>query len=486
VLDTIEVPIWLAVLISLLAAASLVAHFILPGGRWFLRRRVDRVIEDVNTRLELDLPPFMLTKRYALIDRRVYDPKVQEAAHLAAKERGVPQNVVMDDVKEYAREIVPGFNAYFYFRLGNWLASHFLKFFFRLRLAFSDQNGLEEVRSGKDTLVLVINHRSNFDYMIVSHLASGRAALSYAAGEWALFWPYGALLRAMGAYFVRRRSGDQLYRRILERYVQMATAGRVPQGVFPEARLSPDGRLQKPHMGILSYMLREFDPDGDYDIVFVPVGLNYERVVEDKALIARQDETMISQRGTLFVLLQFAGFGIGILARILTGRWRKFGRACANFGSPVSLREWLARQDCDLKSMDKASYFRCVQTLGNDLMKMLADAIPVLPVSIVAVIFQRAGDESLGELDIAARAHGLIGEFEGANASVYVPFGEERLAVADGLRMMLERDIVRQPEPGRYAVNPAARALLDLYVAPVEHFLSGGGSGPAKHAPVSP
>lgn len=467
----IEVPIWLAVLVGALATASLVAHLILPGGRWFLRRRVDRVIEDINTRLELDLPPFMLTKRYTLIDRLVYDPKVQEAARRAAQDRGLPQNVVMEEVKEYAREIVPGFNAYFYFRLGNWLASHFLRFFFRLRLAYSDENGLERVQSGRDALVLVINHRSNFDYMIVSYLASGRAALSYAAGEWALFWPYGALLRAMGAYFVRRRSGDALYRRVLERYVQMATAGRVPQGVFPEAALSPDGRLQKPHMGVLSYMLRDYDPDGDHDILFVPVGLNYERVVEDEALIARQDEIMISQRGTLFVLRQFAAFAAAIAARLVTGRWHKFGRACANFGSPVSLRAWLAEQGYNLRNLDREAFFQCVQTLGEDLMQRIGDVMPVLPVSIVATVFQRAGNDTISELELAARAHALIGEFERAKASVYVPFGEERLAVADGLRMMLDRDIVRQPEPGRYVANLEAGMLLDFYVAPVEHFL---------------
>ena len=50
-----------------------------------------------------------------------------------------------------------------------------------------------------------------------------RTALSYAVGEWARVWPLQALIRSMGAYFVRRDSGDALYRRVLERYVHMAT-----------------------------------------------------------------------------------------------------------------------------------------------------------------------------------------------------------------------------------------------------------------------
>ncbi len=46
----------------------------------------------------------------------------------------------------------------------------------------------------------------------------GRAnvVLSYAVGEWARSWPLSALIRSMGAYFVRRNSKDELYRRVLE------------------------------------------------------------------------------------------------------------------------------------------------------------------------------------------------------------------------------------------------------------------------------
>src|SRR5206468_6085187 len=40
-----------------------------------------------------------------------------------------------------------------------------------------------------------------------------RTALSYAVGEWARVWPLQALIRSTGAYFVRRSSGDPLYRR---------------------------------------------------------------------------------------------------------------------------------------------------------------------------------------------------------------------------------------------------------------------------------
>ena len=94
-----------------------------------------------------------------------------------------------------------------------------------------------------------------------------------------------ALVRAMGAYFVRRDSQRPLYRRVLERYVAMATANGVPQAVYPEGGLSNDGALRPPKLGLLDYMLRGFDPTGARDLVFVPVGVNYDRVLEDRTLL---------------------------------------------------------------------------------------------------------------------------------------------------------------------------------------------------------
>ncbi len=95
-----------------------------------------------------------------------------------------------------------------------------------------------------------------------------------------------ALIRLWGAYFIRRRSRGALYRKVLSRYVQMATNGGDTQAFYPEGGLSLTGRLQPPKVGLLSYLVDGFDPDGARDIVFVPVAINYDRVLEDRVLIA--------------------------------------------------------------------------------------------------------------------------------------------------------------------------------------------------------
>ena len=54
-----------------------------------------------------------------------------------------------------------------------------------------------------------------------------------------------------------------MYRRVLERYIYMATKEGVCQAVFPEGGLSRDGRLGAAKLGILDYMLRNYEPGSD-------------------------------------------------------------------------------------------------------------------------------------------------------------------------------------------------------------------------------
>src|SRR3954464_5678472 len=280
----ISLPLWLAIVLFLLAAWAALDRLLVPGVRWYLRRRVNRAIDELNTRLRLKIPPFHRTRRRVLIDRLVFDPKVVEAVDVQAREQGVPRAVLARRVERYAREIVPAFNAYFYFRIGYWLSKRVAQLLYRVRLGFSDEAGLAAVTPGS-TVGFLMNHRSNMDYILVSYLAADRTALSYAVGEWARIWPLQTLIRSTGAYFVRRSSGDPLYRRVLERYIHMATAAGVPQAVYPEGGLSRDDNLRPPKLGLLDYMLRGFDPQGDRDLVFIPVGINYDRVLEDRTLL---------------------------------------------------------------------------------------------------------------------------------------------------------------------------------------------------------
>src|SRR5436190_378148 len=286
--EPVAVPLWLLLAIGALALWSLVGRLLIPSVGWLLRRRLNRLIDSVNRRLDVEIKPFQLTRRQVLIDRLVYDPSVVEAANEHARAGNLPRDVAMAEVHRYARDIVPSFNAYIYFRVGYALARALARLFYRVRLGFADAETLAGVAPGT-AVVFVMNHRSNMDYVLVAFLAAERTALSYAVGEWARIWPLQQLIRSMGAYFVRRNSNSPIYRRVLERYVHMATEAGVAQAMYPEGGLSRDGRLREPKLGLYDYMLKSFDPTGARDIVFVPVALNYDRVLEDRTLLRSLD-----------------------------------------------------------------------------------------------------------------------------------------------------------------------------------------------------
>ncbi|MFN0183741.1 MAG: 1-acyl-sn-glycerol-3-phosphate acyltransferase, partial [Aquabacterium sp.] len=241
--NPVTLPLWLAIAIGALAAWALLDRLLVPSVRWFLRNRADRVLDEVSSRLKIQIRPFQQVRRQVLIDRLVFDDKVQQALRDAADTQGIPREVAMQRVQRYAREIVPAFNAYAYFRIGYWLGKKVSRSLYRVRIGTTDDAGLNAIPEDA-TVVFVMNHRSNMDYIIASYLAAERAALSYAVGEWAQVWGLQQLIRSMGAYFVRRNSKDDLYRRVLERYITMATEAGVTQAVFPEGGLTRDGALR--------------------------------------------------------------------------------------------------------------------------------------------------------------------------------------------------------------------------------------------------
>jgi glycerol-3-phosphate O-acyltransferase len=462
----VSLPLWLAVVLVFLAAWAALDRLLVPPVRWYLRRRVQRVIDELNTRLKLEIPSFHRTRRQVLIDRLVYDPKVVQAVDEEAREKGVPRAVLAARVKRYAREIVPAFNAYFYFRVGYWLSKRVARLLYRVRLGFSDEEGLAAVAPGA-TVVFLMNHRSNMDYVLVAYLAADRTALSYAVGEWARIWPLQTLIRSTGAYFVRRSSGDPLYRRVLERYIHMATSAGVPQAVYPEGGLSRDGRLRPPKLGILDYMLRSFDPKlGERDLVFIPVGINYDRVLEDRTLLLDLNPDR-PRRGPLFALSTTLRFVLHNLSLALRSRWHRFGYACVSFGSPISMRRYLGERGLDLRPLSREERSVHLERLGAELMAAIGAVIPVLPVPLVAAVLVAAG-EPLSELELKVRAHGLITELAAAGAHVYVPRRDQDYAIVAGLRVLTLRHLVEEKD-GLYAALPEEMDVLRYYANSIAH-----------------
>ncbi|MGZ8260526.1 MAG: 1-acyl-sn-glycerol-3-phosphate acyltransferase [Caldimonas sp.] len=480
---TIAVPLWLFVVLVGMALFGALEWFLLPGVRWYFRRKVRRVIDEISTRFQIQLPEFKLTRRQALLDRLTSDPRVLAAAEQHVQASGEPREAVMRRVHLYAGEIVPAFNAYVYFRVGYWLAKTFAQMVYRVRLGYTDTGALAKV-DPRSTVVFVMNHRSNMDYILVSFLAAERVALSYAVGEWARIWPLQGLIRAMGAYFVRRNSGDPLYRMVLQRYVQMATEGGVPQAMYPEGGLTNDGRLRPPKLGLLDYMLKGFDPKGDRDLVFIPVGINYDRVLEDRSLLRKLDPAAprVGLGASVATTARFVGRQ---LALAVLGRRFRHGYACVNFGTPVSMRAWVAEHGVDFRALDDAGRRPAVAEVGAALMADIGRVVPVLPVPLVASVLLRDPERPISELELKIAVHALMHRVEAAGAHVYVPRADRDYALTVGIRMLTLRGLVRETD-GLFAADPGELPLLRYYANSIEHLVAELDAGPKQNGATGP
>jgi glycerol-3-phosphate O-acyltransferase len=437
---------WLALLV-LLFGCFLVAGRLVPAVRWFFRQRADRVVDEVGRR-GIKLPTFKLTRRGTLIYRLTRDPELREAAEVYSHKNGISMAVAMTSVERYAREIVPSFNAFLYFRIGIPLAAWISKSLYDVRigpeigLAALDENNL-----GDASVVFVMNHRSNIDYVLLAHLMAHRTALSYAAGEWAYVWPLGRLVGGMGAFFVRRGSEDELYRRVLERFVQMAVEGRLTQVFFPEGGLSRDGKPREPKIGLLDYMLRRFDAEA-CDILFVPVGVNYDWVLEDHSLLQPGGpEAGIRGRGEL--IASAAGSVVRNLIEARRGGSFRLGGAAVGVGTPVSAREYAASRGIVFRELEREDRIEEAKTLARQLMQAINHAIPPVAVPLLALALTEAPERILPEDRLILQARSLAR-------------GDQPLDYEAALRTLVMRQLV-VAERGGYRPAPGAEKILVYY-----------------------
>ena len=300
----------------------------------------------------------------------------------------------------------------------------------------------------KATVIFVMNHRSNMDYVLVTWLVANRSAISYAVGEWARVWPLSAMIRAMGAYFIRRGSRNTLYRRVLARYVQMATDEGTTQAIFPEGGLSLDGRVGAAKMGLLSYIYGGFDPRGDRDVIFVPVGLAYDRVLEDRLLT---EAHVTGTRRFRARPLAIAAFVARMLWRMIRGRFAGFGTAAAGFGRPVSLRAFMGGVEPSTEG------------LGALLMAEIAKVVPILPVPLVAAALL---DGAVDREALRARLTELQARLMAVDAVLKLPPQGLDRALSEGLAPLMARGLVVEGDAGLVAA-PDAVAMLKFYAAPV-------------------
>lgn len=430
--------------LAVLAGSAALGWLAAPTVRRSWKKLGERERREADRRLEIGPSPLLLASREKLVSRLVHD----------SSDPREPTGVSTEVLEGYAREMLPAFDPALYFRVAMPLAKRLSRLMYRVEPSIVDVD--LRALSG-ESVVVVMSHRSNLDYVILAHLFDGRAILSFAAGEWASGRVLGPLIRGLGSYFVRRDSGDPVYRRTLERFVKTAVEGRLTQAIFPEGGLSRDGLPRMPKIGLLDYMLRHFDADNSPDIVFVPVSAGYDRILEDRSMleIARRGGGPPSRGWLIRAATSFVLDNLRLYAR---GGRDYLGRAAVGVGQPLSFREYATAHGLDLRALDREARIEEVSLLAKELMCRISATTPILPVPLLSHVLLESGHPSYEDLEIQTRA--LLLELQ--NHSAFVTVTDAKLAVEEALRTLLLRRLVVL-EDGHYKISPGGYEVLRYY-----------------------
>jgi glycerol-3-phosphate O-acyltransferase len=258
---------------------------------------------------------------------------------------------------------------------------------------------LTELAPGSE-IVYVPCHRSHIDYMLLGYVIyrNGLALPHIAAGVNLNLPIVGPILRRGGAFFIRRTfHGNALYTAVFRSYFRMILARGFPIKYFIEGGRSRTGRLLQPKLGLITMTVQSYLADRDRPVVFQPVYLGYEKIVEG--------ETFIGELSGERKKKESLG---GVLRSLKTLRER-FGSVQVSFGEPLRLDDVLdavkpAWRDEQLDEQFRPDWLGEVALrLGSRIMTAINEAAVINPVNLTALVVLSMPKQAIVEVELRAQ-----------------------------------------------------------------------------------
>jgi glycerol-3-phosphate O-acyltransferase len=223
-------------------------------------------------------------------------------------------------------------------------------------------------------------HKSHFDYLILSYtlFQHWMSVPVIAAGVNLSFFPMGTIFRKGGAFFMKRTFKDNpLYSHTFAAYVRTILQERIPLEFFIEGTRSRSGKLMLPKKGLLSMILQGWESGVTRDVIFVPVYVGYDTVVEEGSYI-REMKGAEKEKEGLWAMIK-AG-------NVLKNR---YGKVYVRFSKPISMNEFMK---------DKSTYSR----MNEDQKEELYDSVAQ---SIISAIYQQTVATPFSILSCVVTSH---------------------------------------------------------------------------------
>ena len=252
---------------------------------------------------------------------------------------------------------------------------------------------VREIAQGHE-VIYVPCHRSHIDYLLLSYLlfTHGLTPPHIAAGINLNMPVIGGLLRRGGAFFMRRTfKGNPLYTAVFNEYLHTLFSKGFPVEYFVEGGRSRTGRMLQPKTGMLAITLRSFLRSSRLPIVFVPVYIGYERVLEGRTYLGELRGAS-KKKESIFDLF-----------KVLGALKQRFGQVSVNFGEPIKLAEFLDQQQPGWREQDLGPQYRpewlseTTNRLGDTVARHLNEAAAINPVNLVALALLSTSKLALDE-----------------------------------------------------------------------------------------
>jgi len=219
----------------------------------------------------------------------------------------------------------------------------------------------------------------------------------------------------------------------------------------------------------MDYMLRDYHPEIDRDIVFIPVGINYDRVIEDKSLTRRLDPDAAKRSGWFVIKTSFKFFFKTMMMK-RKARWRRFGYASVNFGKPISAHQYCNQESIDFSQLDQDARFKCIENLSKNLMHEISQVIPILPVALMAEIILQNRQEWKSELELKTAAVTRIKQLRELGAPIDISASACEHVLTSAIDMLTGRGFVKLKD-GLYKADHQSKVILDYYANSIAHWL---------------
>jgi glycerol-3-phosphate O-acyltransferase len=211
------------------------------------------------------------------------------------------------------------------------------------------------------------------------------------------------------------------------------------------------------------------DPAFTRDIWLVPVAINYDRVLEDRSLIRELVEAG-RRPGRLSQLMTVSRYVVWNVGRMLTGRLKRYGRVAVNFGTPRSVRDWLATAPAGVLEWPKERRLHELDRLAREMMDRIGAIVPVTPLPLAAAALLSFGQTAISRPALLERMDQLRERLRDVNAKV-VRGGAGIADIWDrAWRMLKLRHLVVEDGASLF-VLPGGRPLLEYYANSIAHLL---------------